>query len=143
MRSRVLDQWLERLTANALVATVLGSIPASSDTVESEGRQMKQCLISYIKRKIQTNPPLIFRNSKGGLKIQIVQFAQDPDPEPELVKYFCAVFNYLFSFEDGPTVNMLSLETNHRARIDSSFSSDLLLEVYNRTGSGYFIDENL
>ncbi len=33
----------QRLTANAEVATVLGSIPASSDTVESEGRQMKQC----------------------------------------------------------------------------------------------------
>ncbi len=33
---------LERLTASA-VATALGSIPASSDTVESEGRQMKQC----------------------------------------------------------------------------------------------------
>jgi hypothetical protein len=32
-----------RLTANAEVATVLGSIPASSVTVESEGRQMKQC----------------------------------------------------------------------------------------------------
>ncbi len=38
-----LAQWLERLTANAKVATVLGSIPASSDTVESERRQMKQC----------------------------------------------------------------------------------------------------
>jgi hypothetical protein len=25
------------------VATVLGSIPESTDTVESEGRQMKQC----------------------------------------------------------------------------------------------------
>ncbi len=35
--------WLERLTANAAVATVLGSIPAASDTVLSEGRQMKQC----------------------------------------------------------------------------------------------------
>jgi hypothetical protein len=34
---------LERLTANAEVTTVLGSIPASSNTVESEGRQMKQC----------------------------------------------------------------------------------------------------
>jgi hypothetical protein len=34
---------LERLIANAKVATVLGSIPASSDTVDSEGRQMKQC----------------------------------------------------------------------------------------------------
>jgi hypothetical protein len=32
---------LERLTANAEVATVLGSIPASSGTVESEGRHIK------------------------------------------------------------------------------------------------------
>ncbi len=32
-----LAEWLERLTANAKVATVLGSIPESSDTVESEG----------------------------------------------------------------------------------------------------------
>jgi len=39
MRSR---RVLERLTVNAEVATVLGSIPASSETVESEGRQMKQ-----------------------------------------------------------------------------------------------------
>ncbi len=38
-----LAEWLERLTANAVVATVLGSIPESSDTVESVGTQMKQC----------------------------------------------------------------------------------------------------
>ena len=37
----------------AVVANVLGSIPASSDTVESEGRQVKQCWILYLK-----NPPL-------------------------------------------------------------------------------------
>ncbi len=43
-----LAEWLERQTANTVVATVLGSIPASSDTVESEGRQMKQCWILYI-----------------------------------------------------------------------------------------------
>ncbi len=43
-----LAEKLERLTANAKVATVLGSIAASSDTVESEGRQMKQCWIKYI-----------------------------------------------------------------------------------------------
>ncbi len=36
---------LERLTANAEVATVLGSISASSDTLESEWRQIKQCWI--------------------------------------------------------------------------------------------------
>ncbi len=51
-----LSEWLERLTANAEVATVLGSIPASSDTVEveSEERQMKQWWIHYIKK---INPP--------------------------------------------------------------------------------------
>ncbi len=37
-----LAEWLERLTVNAGVTTVLGSIPASFDTVES-GRKMKQC----------------------------------------------------------------------------------------------------
>ncbi len=40
----------ERLTVNAVVATVMGSITASSDTVESEGRQKNQCWISYIKK---------------------------------------------------------------------------------------------
>jgi len=34
---------LERLAASAPVATVLGSIPASVGTGESEGGQMKQC----------------------------------------------------------------------------------------------------
>jgi hypothetical protein len=38
-----LVEWLERLTANAEVATVLSSMPACTNTVESEGRQMKQC----------------------------------------------------------------------------------------------------
>ncbi len=32
-----------RVNANDIVATVLGSIPAFSDTAESEGRQMKPC----------------------------------------------------------------------------------------------------
>jgi hypothetical protein len=43
IRGLDLAEWLERLAVNGDVATVLGSIPASSDTVESEGRQMKQC----------------------------------------------------------------------------------------------------
>jgi len=49
-----------RPTANAEVATVLGSIPASSDTVKSEGWQMKQCWIEYLQRrhKIQKIPLL-------------------------------------------------------------------------------------
>ncbi len=50
------------LTANAVVAaTVLGSITSIlSDTVESEGRQMKSSVwIASIKKgKIKKNPPL-------------------------------------------------------------------------------------
>ncbi len=34
---------LERLAANAKVATALGSLPTSSDTVEPAGRRVKQC----------------------------------------------------------------------------------------------------
>jgi hypothetical protein len=37
-----LVEWLAHLTDNAKVATVLGSIPASTHT-ESEGQQIKQC----------------------------------------------------------------------------------------------------
>ncbi len=56
----VLNEWmswwdlaycLERLTASAEVATVQGSITAPFDTVEAEGRQMKQCWIQYIEKK--------------------------------------------------------------------------------------------
>jgi hypothetical protein len=50
-----LAKWLERLAVNGKVATVLGSIPASSDSVESEGRQMRQCWITYIKIKNPKN----------------------------------------------------------------------------------------
>ncbi len=52
-----LAKCLERLAVNAKVATVLGSIPASSDTVESEWRQMKQCWIKYIKIKNPQKSP--------------------------------------------------------------------------------------
>jgi hypothetical protein len=37
------EELTDHLPINHKVATVLGSIPASSETVESEGRQMKQC----------------------------------------------------------------------------------------------------
>ncbi len=46
----------QRLAVNAKVATVLGLIPASSDTVESERRQMKKRWIHIIK-KIQKISP--------------------------------------------------------------------------------------
>ncbi len=42
-----LAEWLERPAANATVITVQGSIPASPDTLEYEGRQLKQCCIKY------------------------------------------------------------------------------------------------
>ncbi len=57
-----LAYWLERLTANAPVATVLGSIPASVGTVESKGRQMKQCWIRYEQKKKEKNPPKNIKN---------------------------------------------------------------------------------
>ncbi len=49
-----LAERLEHLTAASYkVVTVLGSIPESSDIVESEGRQMKQSWIKY--KKIKRN----------------------------------------------------------------------------------------
>ncbi len=50
-----LAMWLERLTVNIKIRnTVLRSIPSSSDAVESEGWQMKQC---WIKCFEETPPP--------------------------------------------------------------------------------------
>ncbi len=51
-----LSEWLERLTVNAVVATVVGLIPASSDTVESEGAADETVLNKVHKRP--KNPPL-------------------------------------------------------------------------------------
>ncbi len=67
---RYIVEWLEHLAVNAKVATVLGSIPASSDTVEYDGRQIKQCCIMYLDKK-HKNPPLkVSTNEKiGGLKV--------------------------------------------------------------------------
>ncbi len=42
--------------ANAKVATVLGWIPASTDTVESERRQMKHCRTKYVESKSKKSP---------------------------------------------------------------------------------------
>ncbi len=51
---------------NAVIATTLGSIPASSDTVESERRRMKQCWISYIKKKNSKNAPFTLWQPEAG-----------------------------------------------------------------------------
>ncbi len=63
-----LAKWLERLTANAPVATVQGSIPASVDTVDSEGRQMKQCWIQY-EKKIKKSLQKIFEKKEKELRV--------------------------------------------------------------------------
>ncbi len=56
---------------NAVVATVLGSIQASSGTVKSGGRQMKQCWISYIKKeKIHKNPLFYWWKTLGSGLLQ-------------------------------------------------------------------------
>jgi hypothetical protein len=39
------------LTVNAIVATVLGSIPASSDTVESEGGGADEAVLNILLEK--------------------------------------------------------------------------------------------
>ncbi len=56
-------EWLGRLTANAKDATVRGSILASSVTVESERRQLKQCSIKYRTKKSKISPFNIYSPS--------------------------------------------------------------------------------
>ena len=60
MKSSLVVKAVKRFTDNAEVATVLGSNPASSYTVESEGRQVKQCWIQYIEKEIQKFPHVKF-----------------------------------------------------------------------------------
>jgi hypothetical protein len=50
---RSIAEWLERLIANAKVVKVMGSIPKSSDTVESG----ELCLNKYFLKKFK-NPTL-------------------------------------------------------------------------------------
>ncbi len=72
-----LAEWLERLTANAvhIVATVLGSIPTSSDTVESGGRRMKQCWIPYKKSltNIRCTGRLIYKSGQWAWRTDFLQ----------------------------------------------------------------------
>ncbi len=53
-----LSEWLERMTSNADVVTVLFSIPASSDTLESEGSANLVALNNVLKKPAK-NPLLI------------------------------------------------------------------------------------
>ncbi len=72
-----LAEWfVERLTVNAEVATALVSIPVSSDTAVSDGRQMKQCWIKYW--NIQKSPSAAavteFKDSVWDLKTALTLF---------------------------------------------------------------------
>ncbi len=51
-----LAEWLGRLSTNAVVAIVLGSIPASSDTVESKGRHEAVLNIVHKKKNLKKYP---------------------------------------------------------------------------------------
>jgi hypothetical protein len=48
-------EWLERLTANVEVANVLGSAPASPDTVESEGAAY-EAVLNKVQKKSKKIP---------------------------------------------------------------------------------------
>ncbi len=54
--ARSLVEWLERLTSHAKVATVVSFDPSTPDTVESEGRQMKQCWKKHEKKYKKIHP---------------------------------------------------------------------------------------
>jgi len=74
-------EYLERLTASAEVETVLGSVPASSDTVESEGRQMEQCLLHYIEKKKKKHKIPLLKQANQGPAIRL--------PGSSTVPYIC------------------------------------------------------
>ncbi len=103
-----LANWLERLAVNA--ATVLGSFPASSDTGESEGRQMKQCWITYIKRK---KPKYFFEllisDLSGVANLILIQASLTGQPLAETVQL-------------ASRLNKVELKAGLRIRIGSGFN---------------------
>ncbi len=79
MRSNRVVRPSDMMPANANAAKVLGSIPVgSSDTVEPEGRQMKQCLRKYFKR-FQKCPSLKLFGGSGKLSFYIFQADNEND----------------------------------------------------------------
>jgi hypothetical protein len=77
---RSVDYLLESLTAIAKIAT-LGSIPAFSDSVDSEGRQTKQCKIKHFKN--QAN--LALKNYTKLTGIRLLLFPND-------IYFYCCKF---------------------------------------------------
>ncbi len=78
--------WVVRTsTANAIVATVLGSIPAYSDTVDSEGRPMKQCWnlnIVHKNKKSKKSPFKVSSDSIQNLSQSIERCLHKEKPVP-------------------------------------------------------------
>ncbi len=69
------------------VATVLGSIPVSSDAVESEGRQKMQCRLTYTKKENIQKSPL------AGADEPWLNFLPGPNPTPIKVGTFSSPRN--------------------------------------------------
>jgi hypothetical protein len=55
---RDLAEWLERLAANARVVTVLGSIPTSSDTVQSQEQHADIEVLNNVHKKMCQKVPI-------------------------------------------------------------------------------------
>jgi hypothetical protein len=119
---------LKLLTANAEVATVLGSMPAFSETVESEGREMKQCWIQYIEKK-PYNPPVLkmkliiiwFLTSRPGSNLQRGKMEKG-------TPYSCFHRRCFLQFKAHPCFSILCL------LIGFEFCADSKLETHDASG---------
>ncbi len=89
-------------TANASVATVLGSIPASVGKVESEGRQMKQCWIVYEQKEKKIPPKKIKKKKKNKKKNKrtVTPGSQWEPSECGLAKPFLISANYTWALHN-------------------------------------------
>ncbi len=84
--------------ASAKVATVVGSILASSDTVESEGWQMKQCWITFITIKIPKKFPFnvpAFTHGSKKLMNSLLCWNMFQSPSPPLLANTGRIATYL------------------------------------------------
>ncbi len=75
-------------------SSLVSRLKASSDTVESEGRQMKQCWIQYLEKNILDNPPaemwqkLFAAHTKDALGLEIEKTAANFFFFIVMVRYF-------------------------------------------------------
>jgi hypothetical protein len=84
--------------------TVLGSIPASSGSVESEGWQMKQCWITYVKRKNTCKMPVWSPGSghiSQGWLVLGLQIQGTDDPSKHFQGYLFQGQDIMASYRGG------------------------------------------